>query len=179
MSYTIRQKPAAQYETVNGLNGLELRSVPNEFIPPQSYVRKLYESGSFELWEDVNGAATVAELDEKLPDFRPYRERQIRARGAERLGKIASPYSPEERETWPYQREECQTFYRDPSALTPFCDSIAEQRGIPRDIFLAKVKENMDLFSAASAYILGQQQALIDAVYRAQTIDDILSIDWA
>lgn len=197
MGYTIRireQITPRNVERKNPSTGLvELRPNRGEYLAqPQSFVRLIfsplqldplliYEAdpvGRTELWEDVNGTATMAEIDAACPGFRGERERGIRAAGRLRLAAIATPYSPEERETWPYQREECMAYYRDNTALTPFCDAIASQRGIPRDLFLGKVKENMDLFSVASSSILGQQQALIDQIWAADDLEAILSVKW-
>lgn len=61
MPYTIRTI-TPQYITVNGLNGPETRLAPDGFVPPQSFIRLLWSSADVQLWDDVNGTATLAEI---------------------------------------------------------------------------------------------------------------------
>lgn len=178
MSYTIRTIPPPEMITVNGLNGPEVRPAPDSWVKPQSYVRLIYTEGNTQLWDDTSGTAIWADVIAACPGLQAWKDAQLRAKGNEILEKIASPYQPSERETWPYQREECQAYYRDNMASTPFCDTIAEARGIPRGLFLEKVKENMDLFSSVSAQILGVQQALLDAIWSASSVAEVINVQW-
>lgn len=105
---------------------------------------------------------TPEELAVAVASARSAQEQDIRTEGQRRLSLLSAPYRPEERETWTFQRDEALAWQADNSAPTPFCDTIAQNRGIPRELFLPKVIENSTLFFSASATILGQQQALLD-----------------
>ena len=105
---------------------------------------------------------TPEELAAAVTNARSAQEQAIRTEGQRRLSLLSAPYRPDERETWTFQRDEALVWQADNSAPTPFCDTIAQNRGIPRELFLPKVIENSTLFFSASATILGQQQALLD-----------------
>lgn len=114
---------------------------------------------------------TPEELAVTVANARLAQEQVIRTEGQRRLSLLSAPYRPEERETWTFQRGEALAWQADNSAPTPFCDTIAQNRGIPRELFLPKVIENSTLFFSASAAILGQQQALLDQLSAVQQID--------
>lgn len=114
---------------------------------------------------------TPEELAVTVANARLAQEQVIRTEGQRRLSLLSAPYRPEERETWTFQRGEALAWQADNSAPTPFCDTIAQNRCIPRELFLPKVIENSMLFFSASAAILGQQQALLDQLSAVPQID--------
>jgi hypothetical protein len=81
MPYTIRIVDRIEpTRIVQGLNGLEVFRNPEPlFTPPQNFVRKLWEEKSgiyaddptqrVELWEDVNGIDTFAQITAACPGF--------------------------------------------------------------------------------------------------------------
>jgi hypothetical protein len=91
MPFTIRILDAIpEFITVQGINGPERRRNPEPvFYPPQSYVQLIWQDktglyGSdparrVELWEDVNGVATLAEVKANCPGFLQSRLALIRA----------------------------------------------------------------------------------------------------
>lgn len=153
--------------TVHGLNGPE--TITDTQTEPHGTV---YREGNVCLVAG-SGAATMAQVEAALPGIRQWKERYLRDLGAEKLEAIAQPYSRAERETWFIQREEAKS-----GGATPYCDAIASKRGIDRKEFLKKVTENMNLFSVASADILGQQQALIDRAYAETDLSTFVTIGW-
>lgn len=189
MGYTIVQLPqiTPQYIVVNGATGPESRLNPGAPVQRPTGTL-LYADISdrygvdpgrrVELWDDPAGVATNSAIFTACPYLRDWREKQIRAEGEVRLAKVAAPYTKTERETWPYQRAEALAWSANPTALTPYCDAIAVGRGNPRDQFLRKVLDNSTLFTNASTALLGQQQALIDQVWAATTIDALLRVAW-
>lgn len=116
---------------------------------------------------------TPEELVAAVASARLAQEQVIRTEGQRRLSLLSAPYRPEERETWTFQRAEALAWQADNSAPTPFCDTIAQNRDIPRELFLPKVIENSTLFFSASAAILGQQQALLDQLSAVPQIDPV------
>jgi len=172
MNYTLTQLTTTE-RIVNGINGKETRT---ETTP--IHANTIYREGDICLVEDINGEAVSEQIFAVLPGLRAWKERSLRQMGAQRLELIAEPYSEQERTTWFLQREEAVKWVADNTALTPFCDAIAEARGIPREYFLPKVLENNQLFVAASAQILGQQQALIDRAYSEQDFQIFINLGW-
>lgn len=102
----------------------------------------------------------------------------VRQIGARLLNDLASPYAPEERDTWAIQAKEAEAYLVDNSASTTMIDAIATARGISKDDLVLKIMENNNLFRAASGMILGKQQALLDAIEAATTLEEIQAAAW-
>lgn len=91
---------------------------------------------------------------------------EIRKKYAEMMDQIVSPYQKEERETWFTQLQEADAWMADNNYQPPMLTVIAKNRGITVAEMVAKVKENDRLFRAGVGYLLGLQQAELDALYR-------------
>ena len=87
---------------------------------------------------------------------------EIRNRYAAQMATIASPYKPEERETWFTQLKEADEWLANNTAPTPMLTAMATVRGITVAEMVTKVKENDALFRQAIGTILGQQQHELD-----------------
>lgn len=91
----------------------------------------------------------------------PVTEAQVRAEGARRLGLIASPYAPEERETWHEQVREAEAVTADPAASTPLLSARAAARGVTAADLAATVLSKRDAYRAAAGAVLGAQDAIL------------------
>lgn len=130
------------------------------------------------VFRDSAGQATSAEIFAACPQIRKQKEKQIRAEGSRRLLALAQPYSSEERESWPQQKEEALEFQ-----LNQLCDcemirNMATARGISVDVMAEKILENATLFKAAAGQILGIQQRLLDLIYAADDYDSMQEVQW-
>jgi hypothetical protein len=85
----------------------------------------------------------------------------IRARYARQMTAIASPYTPEERETWPIQLTEAHAWLSDNTAPTPLLTALATARGITVAELAAKIQQNDALFRQVIGSLLGEQQKKI------------------
>lgn len=121
---------------------------------------------------------SMTDIDEAFPLFRDWKAKFIRIEGERRLNTLAGHYLPAERETWPYQREEAMRWRDGGMQATPFCDAIAAGRGVPREAFMTAVLQNTELFSQYSSMFLGTQQAILDRIYAAQTVEAIVAEAW-
>lgn len=150
-----------------------------------------YTPDTFDLWSDdpakrkillanPNAAASdsMTDIDAAFPLFRDWKAKFIRIEGERRLNTLAGHYLPAERETWPYQREEAMRWKLGGMQETPFCDAIAAGRGVPREVFMQAVLDNTELFSSYSAMFLGTQQAILDRIYAAATVEAIVAEQW-
>jgi len=89
-------------------------------------------------------------------------KKEIRVRYAAQMASIATPYLPEERETWFTQLKEADEWLADNTAVTPMLTAMANARQIPVGVLAEKVKENDALFRHVIGTILGQQQYELD-----------------
>lgn len=118
-------------------NALEYGYEPAENYPIE-YGTWLIESGTW--LTEINQAYTkaVADMVRDTPDF--------------------------ERESWPKQELEAKAYSADSNAPTPYVDTLAAARGIPRAVLLGRILEKVALYETAHAYLTGLRQAKEDAL---------------
>lgn len=71
--------------------------------------------------------------------------------------------------TWPLQSTEAQAWAADKSAATPILDGIAAARGLDKDKLKAAALKKSLAYSALSAIVAGQRQAIQDQIESAKT----------
>ena len=71
--------------------------------------------------------------------------------------------------TWPLQSTEAQAWASDKSAATPILDGIAAARGLDKDKLKAAALKKSLAYSALSAIVAGQRQAIQDQIEAAKT----------
>lgn len=177
MNYSIRTIEQ-QFVTVNGINGPETFKAPDGWIPPQSYIQKLYEADNKQLWQDVDGKATSLEIFAAFPGLREWKAQQIRGEGNTRLEAIAKPYGPAERESWFIQVSEAEQWLINQATATPMLTAMAAARQISLAEMVNKVMENNGIFRTYCGTVLGIQQALLDQVYTEQDFEAFMGITW-
>lgn len=132
----------------------------------------------FEVWEDSAGTAASPALFAACPQIREAKKKEIRSGGSARLLALATPYSAEERESWPQQKEEALEFQRDQLCTCAMIRNMANTRGIAVNLMVDKILENADLFKAFAGQILGKQQRLIDQIEVETDFATLLGIGW-
>ena len=75
-----------------------------------------------------------------------------------------------ELQTWPLQLAEALAWSDDPAAATPVLDTIAAARGMEPDKLKAAALRKALAYSALSAHVAGQRQALRDKIEAAKTV---------
>ncbi|MRN38922.1 hypothetical protein GJU80_10665 [Neisseria brasiliensis] len=76
-----------------------------------------------------------------------------------------------ELQTWPLQSAEAQAWAADNTAATPVLDRIAAARGMEPDKLKAAALRKALAYSALSAHVAGQRQALQSKIGAAKTVD--------
>lgn len=71
--------------------------------------------------------------------------------------------------TWPLQSTEAQAWAADKSAATPILDGIAAARGLDKDKLKSAALKKALAYSALSAIVAGQRQAIQDQIEAAKT----------
>lgn len=71
--------------------------------------------------------------------------------------------------TWPLQSTEAQAWAADKSAATPILDGIAAARGLDKDKLKSAALKKALAYSALSAIVAGQRQAIQDQIESAKT----------
>ena len=82
-----------------------------------------------------------------------------------------------ERDSWASQAAEAQAWAADHDAPTPILAGIAQARGVPLDDLRAKALAKSNAFTALTASVAGQRQALEDQIRAAETLAALDAID--
>ena len=83
--------------------------------------------------------------------------------------------------TWPLQAAEAQAWHADPAAETPVLAAISAARGLDLDKLRAAALRKANAYTALSAHIAGQRQALVDKLDKAKTLKavDAIAVSYA
>lgn len=76
-------------------------------------------------------------------------------------------YSDIEKLTFPQQRLEVEAHQKNNGVATPVLDSLAEQRGVPREEQIAKAAEKVAYFDLLTKTVVGKQQEYEDKIKAA------------
>ncbi len=174
--------------TVHGVDGPETRNNPGPVpVYPATFqsrictAKDIYSPAAAdrtEVWVDSAGTATSAELFAVCPQVRETKLSEIRAEGDRRLNNLATPYMLRERETWTTQQAEAKAWLADNTAPIPMIGNMAAGRGITVAELVAKIMENVTLFTNNSGTILGEQQFLLDWIDREPDFETLSGIGW-
>ncbi|MEQ6290539.1 hypothetical protein ACFPAG_07950 [Vogesella sp. GCM10023246] len=107
----------------------------------------------------------------------------INAAAGRALAELSAGYPAGEIASWPQQTREAETIAANPEAAAPILSAIAQQRGIPVAELAQRVQAKVTAYGMASGYIIGQRQALEDAVEAvdltaADALQQLEAITW-
>lgn len=88
----------------------------------------------------------------------------INARAAMLLSELSAAYPDVEVQSWAQQTREAEALAVDSSASTPLLSAIAAARGLTIDGLAERVRAKVAAYAAASGTVIGQRQALEDAL---------------
>jgi hypothetical protein len=91
---------------------------------------------------------------------------------------LLAGYPEAEVKTWPQQAAEAAALDADPAASAPLLTAIAAGRGLDVAELVARVLAKEALYKTAAGGLLGQRQALEDAIDAATTIEAVGAISW-
>ena len=84
-----------------------------------------------------------------------------------------------ELQTWPLQSAEALAWSDDPAAATPMLDIIAAARNIDRVALIKKVLKKARAYRLLAAHVVGQRQAIEDAINAAANLDALDAVHLA
>ena len=77
------------------------------------------------------------------------------------IDNIGRSYPQFERDTFAVQESEANAFMKDSTAPTPFIDNLCLNRGIEKEIMVAKILANAEALKLVTAPIIGQYQKIV------------------
>lgn len=133
-------------------------------------------------WEQDKGiqlvSGQIVAVPLTLSEAKTAKELEMRVKGSGLMEQVASPYTAEERDTWSTQVAEAKAYSNDPLTPTPMLDALCAQRGNTVADQVARIISNEAAFKVAVGTVLGIQQAKIDQIAAATTVDQVSAITW-
>lgn len=85
----------------------------------------------------------------------------------------------DEQMTWRIQEQEAEYYNANPTPeVAPLLNTLAQMRGIPLEMLIEKVLEKNARFRTSIALLVGNRQALQDRIDKAETIEEVLEIEY-
>ncbi len=108
---------------------------------------------------------------------------EINAGAGRALAELSAGYPAGEIASWPQQTREAEAIAANPAADAPILTAIAQQRGIGVVELAQRVLAKVAAYGMASGYIIGQRQALEDAIEAveltaADALQQLEAIQW-
>ena len=106
------------------------------------------------------------QIDLTASEFEQLRHGDVYIKGLEfttqfQIDNIGRSYPQFERDTFTVQENEANAYVKDPTAPTPFIDNLCLNRGIDKEIMVAKILANAEALKLATAPIIGQYQKIV------------------
>lgn len=130
------------------------------------------------IYETTEPGNTDAEIFAATPGFREYREKVLRYDVQNEINRLDGVFQAGEKATWPQQREEVMRYGADGFQTTPYCDKIAAAANMDRVEYILSMRTKISAYDDSITAILGQQVAMVRAIYEAQTVGELLAIRW-
>lgn len=105
--------------------------------------------------------------------LKAYKEQLVKDTVQSLVDQIKGKYAQFEVESFLDQREEWRRWVADKNAPTPYVDALAAARGISKEELMKRIEKKV----TALATLQGKQQALIDKIEAATTIEELEAID--
>lgn len=121
-----------------------------------------YEWERYQEW--LSAGNVLAPVDLPVDELRPRQLAAINARAAQLLAELSAAYPEGEVQSWAQQTREAEALAIDPYAPAPLLTAIATARNVPLLELAARVRTKVTAYAASSGAIIGQRQALEDAL---------------
>ncbi|MCQ4142852.1 hypothetical protein [Vogesella sp. AC12] len=134
--------------------------------------------------QDSQGQPQLSALPPPLPEaLRALRLVEINAMASVALSTLSTAYPDGEVASWPQQTREAEALEVDQFASTPLLSEIAAVRGLPVLELAARVRAKVLAYAVASGQIIGQRQALEDALMAVDllaqdAVEQMEAIQW-
>ncbi|WP_245944690.1 hypothetical protein [Crenobacter cavernae] len=139
--------------------GQSMRSVDADYQPLDGEAVFDHYASDAEL-----NAAFPGRTEQRLLDLRARQLAAINARATELLATLSAGYPDGEVQSWAQQTREAEALATDPNAATPLLTAIAAARGLVVADLAGRVRAKVQSYAVASGQIIGQRQALEDAL---------------
>ena len=100
-----------------------------------------------------------------LAEHRAQKFAEINAHASSLLAALSATYPDGEVQSWGQQTREADALAVNSSASAPLLTAIATARGLPLHVLATRVSEKVQSYAVASGQIIGQRQALEDAIH--------------
>lgn len=116
------------------------------------------------VWDGAGWVVDAALAAQHLLYLRARQLASIKTRATELLASLSASYPDGEVQSWAQQTREAEALAADPQASAPLLTAIAAARGLAVTELASRVLTKVEAYAAASGAIIGQRQALEDAI---------------
>lgn len=122
-----------------------------------------YEWERYQEWLAAGNVLVPADVS--VVDIRSRHLAIINVRAAALLAELSGSYPDGEVQSWAQQTREAEALAINLNAAAPLLTAIATARGVPLATLAERVRAKVQAYAVASGQIIGQRQALEDAVH--------------
>lgn len=106
------------------------------------------------------------QIDLTAVEFEQLRQGDVYIKGLEfttqaQIDNIGKSYPQFERDTFAAQENEANAYMKDNATPTPFIDNLCLNRGVEKEVMVAKILANAEALKLAIAPIIGQYQKIV------------------
>lgn len=139
--------------------------------------------GVAHVWRDGEWVADAALQRQQLEDLAARQLVTVNAGAALALSLLSAAYPDGEVQSWAQQTREADALVADPRVPAPLLSAIAAARGLVVTDLAARVLAKVQAYAVASGQIIGQRQALEDAISAVDlaapdAADQLAAIQW-
>lgn len=129
------------------------------------------------------GGGWVLDVAVQLDEQRAQINAQINSEAAAALAQLSAAYPDGEVQSWPQQTREAEALAADPQVPAPLLTAIATARGLSVTELASRVLAKVQAYAVVSGQIIGQRQALEDAITAVDlaapdAADQLAAIQW-
>lgn len=141
-----------------------------------------YEWEKYQVWL-ADGGVLAPAASRGVEDARQSARERINRAADERLRQLSQAYPDGEIASWPQQTTEAESLVKNLDAAAPLLRAIAAARNVPLQDLATRVRAKVAAYAEASGQIIGQRQALEDAIYKVKinapdAIEAMDGINW-
>ncbi|WP_428562296.1 MAG: hypothetical protein ACP59X_21025 [Solidesulfovibrio sp. DCME] len=113
---------------------------------------------------------------EELESIKAARAAEVAAASDAILLPMASRYGVMERQTWDTQAQEAAAYLADAQAPTPMLDAMTTASGVTKTVLAQRIMVKRLSWSTVSGAVIGQAGKLVDRIYAAMSVDEVLAV---
>ncbi len=145
-------------------SGDEVAITQPKILPADIDATAVPRPSAAHVWRDGEWALDVGLQLQRLAELAARQLAAVNAGAAQALAQLSAAYPDGEVQSWAQQTREAEALAADPQAPAPLLTAIATARGLSVAELASRVLAKVQAYAMASGAVIGQRQALEDAI---------------